>query len=166
VTVADPGDEPHLLKRPRCDDTVNDGPSTLKRPRCNEIVSDDAIFGHGQEVLEIRRETLKIDFSAVFSDVKFQLFKEINKICGEMQSVGVDISDHLDEVRGELMESINEYALELKEVIADECAVNSIELVDDPLPAYDFPDDWNGGGLVTCKKCLFQWDGYAQHLYD
>jgi len=52
VAVAAPSDEPPALKRPRCDDTVNDGPSTSKRPRCDEIVSDDTIFEHGQEVLE------------------------------------------------------------------------------------------------------------------
>ena len=53
--VTAPSDEQHKLKRPRCDDTVNDGPSASKRPRCDEIVSDDAIFEHGLEVLECDR---------------------------------------------------------------------------------------------------------------
>ena len=107
---------------------------------------------------------LKIDSSAVFSDTKFQILNEISKIRHETESVGVQISDHLDLVLRELVQTLEEYSGEIKELITVECKRNSVELVDVPEPAYNFPDDWEDGGLVTCKKCLFKWDGHAQHV--
>ena len=107
---------------------------------------------------------LNIDLSTVFSDVKLQLLKETDKLRLQTKSVGLDITEHLDDVLGELVENVNEYVLELREVIADECANNFIILNDESRPCYDLPDD--DEGFVTCKKCLFQWDGNAQHICD
>ena len=109
---------------------------------------------------------LKIDSSAIFSNAKIQIFKEINKIRREAKSVGINISPTLDLTLKELKETLDEHSAEVMERIVEKCKKKSIALVDETKPAYDFPDDWDNGQLVTCKKCFFQWDGYAQHVCD
>ena len=109
---------------------------------------------------------LKIDLSSILSDVKFQLFKEVSKLQIETKAVGLDVSQDFELVFEELSQHIREYASEIKEVLLVECANHSIELIDESKPSYDFPEDSMDGALVTCKKCLFQWDGNAQHICD
>ena len=107
---------------------------------------------------------LKIDLSSILSNVKFELFKEVNNIQRDTEAVGLDVSQDLQLVFEELCEHIREYASEVQEVLVSECADQSIVLIDESVPSYNFPDD--SMDLVTCKKCLFQWDGNAQHICD
>ena len=76
--------------------------------------------------------------------------------------MGLDVSQDLQLVFEELSEHIREYDTEV--VLVVECANHSIVLIDESQPSYDFPDEYDA--LVTCKKCLFQWDGNAQHICD
>ena len=98
---------------------------------------------------------LKIDLSSILSNVRFELFKEVNNIQRDTQAVGLDVSEDLQLVFEELCGHIREHATEVQELLVVECASQS---------SYDFPDD--SMALVTCKKCLFQWDGNAQHICD
>ena len=107
---------------------------------------------------------LKIDLSSILTNVKFELFKEVSNIRRDTEAVGLDVSEDLQLVFEELCEHIREYATEVQELLVVECANQSIELLDESVPSYDFPDD--PMELVTCKKCLFQWDGNAQHICD
>lgn len=107
---------------------------------------------------------LKIDLSSILSNVRFELFKEVNNIQRDTEAVGLDVTEDLQLVFEELCEHIREYATEVQELLVVECANQSIELIDESVPSYDFPDD--PMELVTCKKCLFQWDGNAQHICD
>ena len=107
---------------------------------------------------------LKIDLSSILSNVRFELFKEVNNIQRDAEAVGLDVSEDLQLVFKELCEHIREYATEVQELLVVECANQSIELLDENVPSYDFPDD--SMDLVTCKKCFFQWDGNAQHICE
>ena len=107
---------------------------------------------------------LKIDLSSILSNVRFELFKEVNNIQRDTEAVGLDVSEDLQLVFEELCEHIREHAAEVQELLVVECANQSIELLDESQPSYDFPDEYDA--LVTCKKCLFQWDGNAQHICD
>ena len=115
---------------------------------------------------ESSSKTLKMDLNAILCNARLEIFKEIEKIRSDTSLVGLDVSENLNIILEELLESIREYASEIKEVLEEECVSNSIELVDEVQPKYDFPDDCVDGGLVTCKRCLFQWDGNAQHICD
>ena len=107
---------------------------------------------------------LKIDMRAILCEAKFHVFKETEEIQRQTKALGLDVSEDLELVLEELSQHIREYASEIKEVLIAECARHSIELIDENKCSYDFPDVWMD--LVTCKKCLFQWDGNAQHICD
>ena len=107
---------------------------------------------------------LKIDLNSILINVRFELFKEVNNIQRDTEAVGLEVSEDLQLVFEELCEHIREYATEVQELLVVECANQSIELLNESQPSYDFPDD--SMDLVTCKKCLFQWDGNAQHICD
>ena len=106
---------------------------------------------------------LELDLSGLMCDMKFALLMETQKLNEATRAAGIDISEHLETVFGDFFELINEYSEELKEVIEDACKAESVELVDEKVDATVIPNDWMEGGLVTCKKCLLQWDGHAQH---
>ena len=76
------------------------------------------------------RNQLKLDLSALLSGMKLALLKETEKLNIITRSKGVNISEHLDTIFNELLESIDEYSDELKEVIKKECAINRVKLVD------------------------------------
>jgi len=76
------------------------------------------------------RNQLKLDLSALLSGMKFALLIETEKLNIITRSKGVNISEQLDTIFNELLESIDEYSDELKEVIKKECAINRVKLVD------------------------------------
>ena len=102
---------------------------------------------------------LELDLYGLMCEIKFAFLK-LNEMT---RAAGVDKSEHLETVFGDFFELINEYSEELKEVIEDACKAESVELTDEKVDATVIPNDWMEGGLVTCKKCLLQWDGHVQH---
>ena len=77
---------------------------------------------------------LTIDSSAIFSNLKIQILKEINKIRHVTDSVAVNISDELDLVLEDLKETLDEHSAEIMELIANECEKNSVKLVNIRVP--------------------------------
>ena len=65
---------------------------------------------------------LKIDLSSILSNVRFELFKEVNNIQRDAEVVGLDVSEDLQLVFKELCEHIREYATEVQELLVVECA--------------------------------------------
>ena len=111
----------------------------------------------------VTKNRLQLDMSGLLCEMKFALLQETSKLNEATRSAGVDISYHLETVFTDFFELINEYRDELKEVIESTCKIESVKLVDKRVDALEYQNDWPAGGLVTCKKCLVQWDGHAQH---
>ena len=105
---------------------------------------------------------LQLDLSGLLCEMKFALLQETSKLNEATRSAGVDISHHLETIFTNFLELINEYRDELKEVIESTCKFESVKLVDERVDALEYQNDWPAGS-VTCKKCLMQWDGHAQH---
>ena len=81
---------------------------------------------------------LKIDLSSILSNVRFELFKEVNNIQRDTEAVGLDVSQDLQLVFEELCEHLQEYASEVQEILVSECANHSIVLIDESVPATTF----------------------------
>ena len=115
--------------------------------------------------------TVMLNVGSILNEARYEVFKAFEMIEQKLGTYGIDLSEELNSIRGEILGDMQDTVPEIRELIEWKCKEmeewKSIRLIDrsenDLL--LDFPDSWpDDDALVTCKKCFFQYDGNAQHM--
>ena len=117
---------------------------------------------------EEKVNNFKVNLDGLFVEMTYNLRKELNDI-GENLSNSVipEVVPELEKSKHIIMQCIETEKERLRDCLKDKCGDKNVKYQEESnemAMQYDW-DDWPNG-LVTCMRCQFEWDGYAQHYCE
>lgn len=108
---------------------------------------------------------LKVNLDRRFDEMTYVLCKVFIDMTKQLSDLPIpETVDELEITKINIWRCLDSEKQRLRKCLKSECEntnVNLKEERDEVVMQYDW-GDWPNG-MVTCMRCMFEWDGYAQH---